>query len=140
MCCNQSRHKPFVIAMVVTKNGRVISIGHNSFIRTSPIQKYWATKVNKPYKEYIHAEIMALHRIPYTARSKAYAIYVYRFDRNHRPANAKPCTVCSAAIRHFNINHVYYTTADDDLGMTYERYDRYRTIYADRWCDRDDRD
>lgn len=97
------------------------------------MQSFYAKSVNLPKKEFIHAEIMALSKIPYTLRNKAHSITVYRFDNHGKPALACPCPICKAAIEHFGIKNVYYTTPDSDLGMSYDVYEELKEERFDRW-------
>lgn len=123
----------FIYAIVRSKRGKILSQGFNSYIKTSPLQSRYAKSVNLPKKEFIHAEISALSRIPYTQRKNAYSITIYRFDNHGRPALAKPCPICQAAIEHFGIKHVYYTTPDDDQDMDYNKYEDIKEQNRDCW-------
>ena len=144
-CAKTNKRKQFVWAIVVSKKYLrnpspkfVIATGFNSYLKTAPLCAKWAAKVGKPLKVHLHAESMAISRIRPEQMKKAYAIIVYRFDRNGKPALAKPCKVCEELIKNCTpIRHVYYTTKDSALDMDYERYCHYRNKYADQWCDED---
>lgn len=137
-CCQHTnKKKQFVYARVVTRSGCTLSVGVNSYVKTKPLQAKWAKKCNLPLKQHVHAEVAAIAKLTPEQRKKAYAIYVYRFDRQGRPAYAKPCKICQAVIRDVGIKRVYYTTADDDLDMSYPRYNKYKAKYADIWCDQE---
>ena len=137
--CNQrtNKKKYFVYAKIVSKSGALLSIGVNSYIKTSPLQAKWAAKVNLPLKQHVHAEVAAIAKLRPEQYKKAYAIYVYRFDNHGRPACAKPCKVCQALIREIGIKRVYYTMPDDQLDMSYDRYKRYNQRYVHQWCNTD---
>lgn len=78
--------------------------------------------------------MMAISRLRYHQLSKAYAIYVYRFDAAGKPANARPCRICQSAIKACNIQHVYYTTENNALDMDYSEYKEYNEEYRRMWC------
>ncbi len=132
-CKPRTKHH-FIYCKIVDKRGRVLSIGVNSYIKTKPLQAKWAAKVHLPHKEFVHAEVDAIAKLPYQHRNKAYAIYIYRFDNQGRPALAKPCIICQTLIKTIGIKHIYYTTANNGLDMSYDRYRQYNERYYDRWC------
>jgi len=99
-------NKQRVCAIITTRQGKILSIGFNSFTKTAPKQKYFASKVNQPSKQYLHAEIHALLRC---RSNKAYTIYVARVDRFGRPLLAHPCPICKFAIKESNIKEIIYT-------------------------------
>ena len=143
----------FIYAVVRAKNksrvkdqygnnigGKVLSVGFNSYVITKPIQKKYCTKAaaskdapNLAYKEFIHAEIMALSKLSPADRKRAYSITIYRFDSKGRPALAKPCPICQEAIAHFGIKHIFYTTPDNPLNMDFNEYEDLKDEYRDRW-------
>lgn len=123
----------FVYAVIYDRKNHVLSVGTNSYIKTSPLQAKWAAKCQVPLKQFVHAEVCAIAKLKPSQRNKAYAIYVYRFDHHGRPALAKPCIVCETLIRSIGIKRVYYTTENNDLGMSYRKYKQYNDYYADQW-------
>lgn len=143
----------FIYAVVRAKNkgrvkdqygnnigGKVLSVGFNTYVRTKPIQRFYCNKVatekrapNLAYKEFIHAEIMALSKLGPADRKRAYSITIYRFDNKGRPALAKPCPICQEAIAHFGIKHIFYTTPDNPLNMDFNEYEDLKDEYRDRW-------
>ena len=70
--------------------------------------------------------MMAIIRLRPHQRHKAYAITVYRFHEDGRPALAKPCPICQSMIDAAGIKHVYYTTDEDPQDMEYEHYEQCR--------------
>lgn len=54
---------------------------------------------------YLHAEIQALVR----AKSQGYKIYICRIDCDGNTVMAKPCDICSMAIKEAGIKIVEYT-------------------------------
>lgn len=97
-----------VTALIYDKKGRVLSIGQNSYIKTHPLQAKHAELTGQPYKQFLHAEIHAITRCK--DLSKAYKIFVTRYNKQGMPVLAKPCSVCESAIKSSGIRHVYYTT------------------------------
>lgn len=94
-------------AIIYDKKGRVLSIGKNNYVKTHPMQKEYATKVGEPYKEFLHAEISAI--IKCKNLNRAHKISVFRFNRNGKPALAKPCNVCMSAIGASGIKKIVHT-------------------------------
>ena len=119
-----NRKKYFIMAKICDKRGKVLSIGHNSYVRTHPLQAKMAQRVKLPKKEFLHAEMMALIRLLPQHRHKAHSITIYRFNADGTPALAKPCPVCESAIEACGIKHVWYTTEDNCLDMEYEQYEQ----------------
>lgn len=97
------KHK--VVATVYDRQGAVVSVGHNSYIKTHPLQARLACKCGQPEKVYLHAEIAALVR----ARGKGYRIKVERFNRHGDPMLAAPCPICTLAIEAAGIEVVEFT-------------------------------
>ena len=84
----------------VLRRGRVVSVGFNSYTKTHPKQKHYATLAGQPNREYLHAELAALLRAPRDSDT----LMVVRLNKAGDPVCAKPCPVCVAAIHHFNPN------------------------------------
>lgn len=101
------RPKFLITAVVTDKQGNVISTAENNYSKSHPIQARFARSAGQPDRIYLHAEIAALVKMPRGA--KPHKIFVSRYHKDGKPANAKPCTVCEAAIKHYGIKHVEYT-------------------------------
>lgn len=99
--------KQVLTAVIYDKRGRVLSIGQNSYVKTHPLQAKHAALVGEPYKQFLHAEIHAI--VKCRDLSKAHKIFVTRWDRNGRPALAKPCKACMDAINHAGIKVIEHT-------------------------------
>lgn len=95
-----------IIAKCYDKRGRLLSVGINSYRKTHPLQKHFATLVGHEYKEYLHAEIQAILR---AKDQPIYKITVERYNKDGQPMLAKPCKICELAIKSFNIQKVEYT-------------------------------
>lgn len=100
-------HQHHVTAVIYDKKGRVLSIGQNSYVKTHPIQAKHAKKVGLPDKQFLHAEVAAI--IKCKDISKAYKIFVSRWNANGEPLLAKPCPICASAILAAGITIVEHT-------------------------------
>ena len=102
--------RPILTARCFDKKGRLLSIATNSYHKTHPLQKYFASKVGQPAKVYLHAEIAAIIK---AGDKPIYKIVITRFNpKTHKALNAKPCPICAEAIRAFGIEYVSFTTGE----------------------------
>lgn len=106
-----ANQKQQVIARTYSKQGRLISIGVNSYSKTHPHQAALAKKAGLPDKVYLHAEVLALLRAQ-GKNLKVHKLVIKRYKRDGTPGNAKPCPVCEEAIRLAGVKVVEYTTGD----------------------------
>lgn len=97
---------PKIKATIFDRRGKVLSIGYNSYEKTSPIQAKYSKLANLPGRVYLHAEISAIikakHGIPYK-------ILVERYDKNGNPKDAAPCKICMLAIKESGIERIEFT-------------------------------
>lgn len=100
-----------VAAFLTDKQGNIISKGVNSYTKTHPMQAEYAEKSGHEEKIYLHAEIAALVK----AKKKPYAIYIARKFKNEEFALAKPCPVCSLALKEAGVKKVVYTTDEGSI-------------------------
>ena len=107
LALNKKSDKYSLCAIITDKKGSILSIGWNSYKKSHPKQAYYAEKAGSKYRIYLHAELHALIQLSYMA--KPYAIYVARVDKEGNPVLAKPCRICSLAIKDAGIKRVYYT-------------------------------
>lgn len=124
----KSDYKRFNIGCVIAYKHSIIGRGHNSN-KSHPSQK----KYNRKYRTFnymggtyihdsLHAEIAAIHSIPYTVGINVdwsqVKLYVYRICHGKRLGYgcAKPCPACTAAIKDLGVKHIYFT---DDEGLSY---------------------
>lgn len=93
------------VAIAYDKRGKVISIGRNSYVRSSKIQRKYAKLVGKPDSVYIHAEIDAL------VRAKGRTIHTMFVSRITPTGYAlsKPCEICQQALKDFGVKHIRWT-------------------------------
>lgn len=94
-----------ITAMTYNKRGKLLSVGHNSYEKTHPLQAKLGKKSGRPAAIYLHAEVAALLR----SREKVHKIVVFRYDKKGRPVNSKPCPSCQLAIKMFGVKVVQHT-------------------------------
>lgn len=104
-----SRKKYTILAKCYDKRKRQMSVGVNSYSKTSTVMSYFAEKVGTPCKVYIHAEVQSLLRCK---DRKPYRLTIERYDNEGNPALAKPCPVCSEAIRAWGVSVIEYTSPE----------------------------
>ena len=71
----------------------------------------WAEKAGRPEAIYTHAEISCLDKLKHGDYSLA-KIYVYRETKSGELALARPCEICTMALKHYGIKSVFYTTKE----------------------------
>jgi len=106
----------FVGAIILDKQGNIISTGFNNFTKTHPYQKELSDKVetttNKTHQIFLHAEISALVK----CHKKAYSIIVARIGKDENVYRlAKPCPICQQAIKEAEIKNVFFTNCKGEL-------------------------
>lgn len=100
-----SKKRYNITAFAYDKNGKLLSVGKNSYTKTHPLQAKYAMKVDRPLAIYLHAEMDAMIK----ARGKIHRIVVTRFDSNGKPKLARPCPVCQLALSDYGVRHVEHT-------------------------------
>lgn len=89
------------IAFTVCKS-RIISIGKNSYVKSHPIQAFYAKQAAQPERCFLHAEIDAIikagKRIVYCD-----SIVSFRMSNSGALVCAAPCLTCKAAIDNFKL-------------------------------------
>ena len=106
----------YCVASVITdRQGKILSQGQNSFIKTHPTQAMWAHLVEGKEKIYLHAEMEAI--IKNDQANRAHTIYVARVGtRDGKIKLSRPCKTCSVAIlKATSIERVVYTTDNGDF-------------------------
>jgi len=102
-----SKVRYLIIAKAYDRKGRLISVGHNQYNKSHPLQKSYAQRVNLECKDKLHAEIQCLIR---SGDKVAYRLTVERYLKDSTMAMAKPCPICQEAIKDFGVKIVEYTT------------------------------
>lgn len=75
------------------------------------MQARHAKRVELPEKTFQHAECNAIVRC--RDLSKAHKISVFRYNKQGKPVNAKPCPVCMSMIVETGIKEITWTTEDE---------------------------
>ena len=101
------RARQHLVATIFDKRGRVLSKGTNSYLKSHPLQKQFASLVDREDAIFLHAEIAAIAKLK--DWSKAHKIKVERFTKDGQPALAKPCEICEGAIKSVGIKIVEHT-------------------------------
>ena len=96
-----------VTALIYNKRNKLVSMGKCDYTKSHPLQAKHAKAVGQDYKIYLHAEIAALVKLK--DWSKAHRIEVFRYTKDGKPANAKPCKICERAIKFDGIKEVIHT-------------------------------
>ena len=119
-----SDHKQTKLGCVLVDKHRIISSGHNSSTRCSPIQKQMdAARFGFPdqHKGPVHAEtacLLPLIRQGYDmSRSD---LYIVRGYRNGSLALSRPCPGCMSLLRANGVRRVFFSVED---GYSVERID-----------------
>lgn len=100
------QYKYKICAIITDKKDNVLGIGTNSYTKSHPMQGYYAKKAGFFNRIYLHAELAAIIK----ARSGSpYRIYIARATKEGS-GTAKPCPVCSLALKEFGIKEIIYTT------------------------------
>lgn len=100
-----SKNKPIVTAHTYSRRGRLLASRANSYTKTHPLQKHFATLAGQPARQYLHAELAALLASP----EPVHKIVIERFNANGEPVCAKPCQGCLLAIKAWGVKKVEYT-------------------------------
>lgn len=96
-----------ITAIVKDKRGRILGVGKNSYVKTHPLMQEASRATNSKNRTFLHAEVAALLKTKDWER--AYSIEVFRFDKQGRPALAKPCECCQYVINQTAIKKVIHT-------------------------------
>jgi len=91
-----AKQRQNIKSYIFDKRGRVLSIGSNSYISSTRLQRYHARKTGNPEKIYLHSEVDAISRC--VNLNKAHRILVVRIGTNGEYLLSKPCEVCMSAI------------------------------------------
>jgi len=110
-------------AVIADRSGNILAESYN-IQKTHPMQKEFADKASQKHgdsnmssKIFLHAEIAAIISLT-RAFGDPHVIYVARTLQNGLPAIAKPCGICSIAIKEAGIKNIVYTEDSDD-GFSY---------------------
>ena len=80
-----------------------LSSGENSYVKTHPLQAHFATLVNEPKKQYLHAEIATLLK---AGIDKVRSLRI--INESTMLGDSEPCKVCRKAIQAFGVKKIIY--------------------------------
>lgn len=107
----KNRRKKFHITCTAyDKSGRVICIENNSYKDSCRLMRFFAKATGEHKKVYNHAEIKCIDKAIKLGKI-VHSLKVERIE-NGLYQNAKPCKICTYAIKHFKINKVVYSTPE----------------------------
>jgi tRNA(Arg) A34 adenosine deaminase TadA len=99
--------KHLIKATLYDKHGDILTQAENNYNKTHPVQAHFANKTGEYKRIYLHAEISALIKL--RKGQIPYKIVIQRIKKDGTTGLAKPCPVCMAAIKHWNISNIEYT-------------------------------
>ena len=98
-----------ITAYCYNKRGHLVSIGHNSYTKSHPLQAYFAKKVGHPNKIYLHAELAALLK---AGHDTTHLLVIKCYNKHHQLKMSKPCPICQEAIKAFGVINIQYTNSE----------------------------
>lgn len=105
----EEKGKQRLCAVITDKRGKVLSVGVNNYTKSHPLQAAYAKQVGREEACFLHAEIASLVGLSYSDKRRVYKISVARILRNGKTAIAKPCQICSKALKDFNVKIIEFT-------------------------------
>lgn len=96
-----------ITAFCYDKRGKLLSVGHNSYVKTHRLQAYYGAKAGKPGRIYLHAELDALIKARKSGKDIHKLVVVRKGASGY--LLAKPCESCQLAIVEFNVKKVEHT-------------------------------
>jgi deoxycytidylate deaminase len=116
---SQSKKK---VGSIILKKGKLVASAVNLENKTHPIQAAYGERASCIHnneglrmKQYLHSEVNCLIK----SKGKGNTIVVARVGgRGGKELRmAKPCPICSMALREYGVTHIHYST---DHGFLYE--------------------
>ncbi len=95
----------YVLCASLDNHNNIISLGKNSYQKTHPLQKRLAKKCGNGNRSYLHAEIASLVK----NRQKPFSIIVIRMTIKGIVRMARPCNICTLALREAQVRYMYYS-------------------------------
>ena len=119
-----SDHKQTKLGCVLVDKHRIVSSGHNSSTRCSPLQKQMDTARfgnSDKHRGPVHAETACLlPLIKQRADLSRSELYIVRRHKDGSLALSRPCSGCMSLLRASGVRRVYYST---EGGYACERID-----------------
>jgi tRNA(Arg) A34 adenosine deaminase TadA len=99
--------KQNICAIITDRRLNILSIGVNSYSKTSPLQKFYADRVGEVHKIFNHAEIDCIKKLPH--HSKPENIFIARISKSGKSLPAFPCRICQEALKDLGIKAIITT-------------------------------
>jgi deoxycytidylate deaminase len=100
-----------IAAAVLNEQNRVMSWSYNSYIKTHPLQDFYAKQKGDSHKKFLHAEIGALIK----CKVEPYTLMVIRTRKDGSLANSTPCPICRLACMEAGVRKLIYSTSEGSV-------------------------
>lgn len=90
------KRQKFVTAILRDKRGFILAVGKNSYVKTHPLQAFFAERLGKCEAVFLHAEVAAL--VKCKDLKKAYSIEILREHKDGSFVRIAPCEICQSAL------------------------------------------
>lgn len=98
-----------ITARVYDKKGNLLSQAQNMYTKSHPWQRELSIRAGLPeQKMYLHAEVLALLKVPYG--KLPHLLEVARYGARGEPRIAFPCPACQIAIKMKGVKEVQFTS------------------------------
>lgn len=101
---NTSVYGKFRVGAIIAQRKAIIAMGTNNK-KSHPLQAKFSSRPH--LQAWMHAEVHALS-LGRAGDLEGADAYVARVLADGSPANSRPCSGCSRALRHFGIKRVFY--------------------------------
>lgn len=107
---------------VAIKNGNILAIGFNSYLKIHPYHKFGHYKSYKGsdnnWVSHTHAEINLLKKImKWSYEFNKITIVNIRIDNNDNVNMARPCVNCYNVLSKYKFKKIVYTIKENEIGI-----------------------
>lgn len=95
-------------AVATDNRNNIIAEAGNYYRTTHPLQFHFAKRCGCDYQNTLHAEIHVIAHLR-RMRKKAHKLFISRAGYMQRPLLAKPCSICTEAIKDEEIKNIYWS-------------------------------
>ena len=95
-------------AVICDKKGNILSEAGNQYLVSHPYQFKIAKKVGLEEKQFLHAEVAAIVKLPRNTK-QPHSIYISRVRKDGTPAPAAPCPICQHALSLLGIKNIIHS-------------------------------
>lgn len=99
--------KHLLLAKAYDRKQKFICSANNCYSKTDPLQSYFAKQAGLPFKDKLHAEILALKR---SGDKQVHTLSIERYGKQGAMLLAAPCPICRLAIKAYGVRKIVYTT------------------------------